>query len=54
MNNVDRYRIVSKVDLPVRMRGTFTYSEAYLMCCEWNYWHEASEAAMLEKVEGTI
>ena len=43
-----RCRIVSRADLPERMRGLFSFSDAYKLCCEWNRTHEAAEMAWPE------
>ena len=50
----DRYRIISRADLPFRMQGTFNSFEiAYLMCCEWNQRHDAKDMAFTVKEEPT-
>jgi hypothetical protein len=45
------YRIVSRAALPARMRGTFTFQEAYILCVEWNSQHNVRDMAQPEPVE---
>ena len=51
---MDQYRIVSRVDLPDRLKGTFNFAEAYRLSCEWNQKHAAEDLAEPEKVEVEI
>lgn len=42
------YRIVSTTDLPKQMWGIYTFSEAYVLCCQWNERHDAAFKAWPE------
>jgi hypothetical protein len=48
------YQIVSSAMLPIRMKGRFTYQEAYQICCDWNSWHLAQDMAYPEKVDERV
>lgn len=45
-----RYRIVSRLELPARMQGEKDYRTAYALVCEWNRKHNAADMAVLERV----
>ena len=45
------YRIACRVELPLHLQGTYFYWDAYILACEWNRQHYASEAAWPERVE---
>lgn len=45
-----KYRIVSRADLPARMKQEYLYPEAYALCCDWNVRHSAEFMAFAEKV----
>jgi hypothetical protein len=44
------YRIVSRVELPLYMRGLFTFAEAYELSCEWNQDHSVRNMAWPEYI----
>jgi hypothetical protein len=47
-----RFRIFSRTDLPVRLKGLFDYEIAYALVCEWNRDHAAEDMAGIEPIVG--
>jgi hypothetical protein len=45
-----QYRLVSRANLPLRMNGPFTFTEAYITCCDWNFSHVAEDMALIEEI----
>ena len=45
------WELTSRSVLPIRMKGLFTYSEAYKLACDWNCWHVGEDMAFPAKRE---
>jgi hypothetical protein len=46
-----RFRISARAVLPARFNGTFSFGDAYRLCCDWNSWHVAQDMAHPEEDE---
>jgi len=51
MSPEPRYRLISRADLPIRMKGVFTFSAALSLACDWNFSHEVEDMAFPEEVK---
>lgn len=50
---VDEYRIGGMQPglFPLRLRGVYTYREAYFLACDWNMKHPVEQAAWPERLK---